>query len=219
MRYIKMKMLFRRLFLYFKNMKWMVLIPLIMADVLVPILAYFSYIVEDIDFVTVVMLSSYILIPLSSCIWSLFILKEYVEGKGNELLYVGKNKVKLLDCLIPFLLFFVTIIIQFSFYIKIDNVFKFEIIRMFFVCFLYFSLTYCFAFLTKSIPLTLMALIIYDVLNVVFGLRMKNAFLIYYSVNPFNQTVFYSQILAIFLLSLALLGAGILLNKHISKFN
>lgn len=219
MRYIKMKMLFRRLFLYFKNMKWMVFIPLIMADVLIPLLAYFSYISEDVDFFSVVMLSSYLLIPLSSSLWSLFILKEYVEGKGNELLYVGKNKVKLLDCLIPFLLFFVTIIIQFAFYINVDDAFKFAIIKMFFVSLLYFSLTYFFAFLTKSVPATLMVLIVYDVVNCILGIRIKNVFLLYCNLEPFSQTGLYSNLLPMFLLSLAFIFAGVFLNKRISKFS
>lgn len=219
MRYIKVKMFFSRLFLYFKNMKWMTFIPLIMADVLVPVVAYFSYIIEDIDFFTFVMLSSYILIPLSSCIWSLFILKECIEGKGNELLYVGKNKLKLLDCLIPFLLFFVTIIIQFAFYISVDEAFKFGIIKLFLVSLFYFSLTYFFAYLTNSVPMTLMVLIIYDVLNCILGIEIKNVFLLYCNLKPFSQTDIYINLLPMFLLSLALILAGAFLNKRISKFN
>lgn len=219
MPYRKMKMFFRRLFLHFKNIKAMFFVPLVMSNVLVPAVAYFSYNSEYLDFYMTVMQASFILIPLSSCIWSLFVLREYVEGKGNELLYVGRNKVKLLDCLIPFLLFSVTIIIQYLFYIQIDNIFKFEFIRIFIICLFFFSLTYLFAFLTKSVSLTLMILIGYTIINIMFGLDTSNVFIFYYNLERFTKAIFFNQSLPMLITSLVVIGFGVIINKRISKFN
>ena len=69
------------------------------------------------EYLSYIIMLGMLIIPVSSIMWGLFILKENVEGKGNELLYIGNNKIKLLDFLIPFVLFFLTVIVHFSIYI------------------------------------------------------------------------------------------------------
>ncbi len=90
---------------------------------------------------------------------------------------------------------------------------------MFFVSLFYFSLTYFFAFLTKSVPITLMVLIVYDIVNCILWIRIKNVFLLYCNLEPFSQSDIYINLLPMFLLSIALIFAGVFLNKRISKFN
>ena len=69
------------------------------------------------EYLSYIIMLGMLIIPVSSIMWGLFILKENVEGKGNELLYIGNNKIKLLDFLVPYVLFFLTVIVHFGIYI------------------------------------------------------------------------------------------------------
>lgn len=215
-----MKIFFERIYLHLKNIKALFFFTLIIVHLFLPFIGFLSYKSENLDFYMSVMEYALIVIPLSSTIWSLFILREYVEGKGNELLFIGKNKIKFLECFIPFILFYVTIIFQFLIYIRLDNTFKFELIRLFFICFFFFSLMYFLVFLTKSVSLTLMVLIAYTILNVLIdGHDSIIGFLFYFNVSPYSKTLFINQSIPMLIFSSIFIAAALVINKKSIKFN
>lgn len=197
----------------------MFFVPLIAVDLLLPLIAVLSYKSERLDFYETVMKYGMMIIPVSSIIWSLFSLKECIEGKGNELLFVGKNRLKLLDCFVLFALFFLTVVPQFIVYSFIEPVFLSEIIRIFAICFFFLGVAYFLVFLTKSISLTLMCLIIYVIANMLIISRSKLAFILYFNLQPYNKSVFISQSLPLIAISLVLIFMALVLNKKFSKFN
>ena len=212
-------MFFRKIFLQLKSIRLMAFVPIVAADLLLPLIAVLSYKSERLDFYETVMKYGMMLIPVSSIIWSLFSLKECIEGKGNELLFVGKNRLKLLDCFVMFALFYATVVPQFIVYSLIDAVFLTQIIRIFAICFFFFGVAYFLVFLTKSISLTLMCLIIYAISNMLISSRSKLAFMLYFDIQPYGRDAFFSQSLPLIVLSVALLFIGAVLNRKYCKFN
>lgn len=212
-------MFFRKIFLQLKSIRLMALVPIVAADLLLPLIGVASYQSERLDFYETVMKYGMMLIPVSSIIWSLFSLKECIEGKGNELLFVGKNRFKLLDCFVMFALFYATVVPQFIVYSFIDAVFLTQIIRIFAICFFFFGVAYFLVFLTKSISLTLMCLIIYAISNMLISSRSKLAFMLYFDILPYGRDAFFSQSLPLIALSVVLLFIGAVLNRKYCKFN
>lgn len=212
-------MFFRKIFLQLKSIRLMAFVPIVAADLLLPLIAVLSYKSERLDFYETVMKYGMMLIPVSSIIWSLFSLKECIEGKGNELLFVGKNRLKLLDCFVMFALFYATVVPQFIVYSLIDAVFLMQIIRIFAICFFFFGVAYFLVFLTKSISLTLMCLIIYAISNMLISSRSKLAFMLYFDIQPYGRDAFFSQSLPLIVLSVMLLFIGAVLNRKYCKFN
>ena len=212
-------MFFRKIFLQLKSIRLMAFVPIVAADLLLPLIAVASYQSERLDFYETVMKYGMMLIPVLSIIWSLFSLKECIEGKGNELLFVGKNRLKLLDCFVMFALFYATVVPQFIVYSLIDAVFLTQIIRIFAICFFFFGVAYFLVFLTKSISLTLMCLIIYAISNMLISSRSKLAFMLYFDIQPYGRDAFFSQSLPLIVLSVMLLFIGAVLNRKYCKFN
>ena len=70
-----MKMFFRKIFLQLKSIRLMAFVPIVAADLLLPLIAVASYQSERLDFYETVMKYGMMLIPVSSIIWSLFSLK------------------------------------------------------------------------------------------------------------------------------------------------
>lgn len=197
----------------------MFFVPLIAVDLLLPLIAVLSYKSERLDFYETVMKYGMMIIPVSSIIWSLFSLKECIEGKGNELLFVGKNRMKLLDCIVLLALFYVTVVPQFIVYSLFADVFLGQMIRIFAICFFFLGVAYFLVVLTKSISLTLMCLIIYVIANMLISSRSKLAFILYLDIEPYGRDAFFSQSLPLIVLSLALIFIGAVLNKRYCKFN
>ena len=212
-------MFFRKIFLQLKSIRLMAFVTIVAADLLLPLIAVASYQSERLDFYETVMKYGMMLIPVLSIIWSLFSLKECIEGKGNELLFVGKNRLKLLDCFVMFALFYATVVPQFIVYSLIDAVFLTQIIRIFAICFFFFGVAYFLVFLTKSISLTLMCLIIYAISNMLISSRSKLAFMLYFDIQPYGRDAFFSQSLPLIVLSVMLLFIGAVLNRKYCKFN
>lgn len=215
-----MKIFFEKVYLHLKNIKSLFFTVLIAVHSFLSLISIISYNSVNLDFYTTVLEYSLIIIPLSSVLWSLFIFRESIEGKGNELLYMGKNKIKFLDGFIPFLLFYLTIIFQFVIYQNIESAFKLELIRLFIISFFFFCLTYFIVFLSKSIALTLMCLIGYTIINILIdGRDSVVGFMFYFNVQPYGKSLFIIQSIPMIILSFILLFAALILNKTNRKFN
>ncbi len=215
-----MKIFFERIYLHLKNIKYLLFFALISVHIFLPIISIISYNSENLDFYMTVIEYSLVVIPISSVLCSLFILREYIEGKGNELLYCANNKIKFLDCFVPFLFFYLSIIFQFVIYVVIDSSFKFEVIRLFIICLFYFSLTYFIVFLTKSVSLTLMVLIGYTIINILIdGKDSIIGFIFYFNIRPYDMSIFIYQSIPMIILSFVFIFVALILNKKNKHFN
>lgn len=213
---------FQRMYFHLKNLHWNFFIPILIADIFLPFISLITYMNERtrIDFAYTVMSFSLILIPFCSVWWAIFINRDYIEGQGNELLFVCKNKIKTLDTFLPYILFFAFSIIQFAFYAKVDSELKYEPIKLLCICFFYYCLVQFMVFLSKSISITLLIVLCYTIANPILALTANGAvFPIYYDLMPLGEESFFHIYFPLLLTGCILLIISILLNKRSLKFN
>ena len=94
------------LFLSFKNMKKKYFIPIIALWLIIPIISCIYIMAFGVEESAALTMDIWqMLIPITSTWWLFCMLKEYIEGVGNELLYLYENhsKTKTVDV---FMLFF-----------------------------------------------------------------------------------------------------------------
>lgn len=215
-----MRNFFERIYIHLKSIKILFFVPLVAVHIFLPIISIISYHNKNLDFYMTVMEYSLIIMPISSVLWSLFILREYVEGKGNELLYVVKNKNIFLDCFVVFLLFYFTIVIHFLIYSLINKMFICEIIRLFAICLFFFELSILFVFLTHSVSLGLMALTGYSLLNILLDFqKFSNKFIFYYDLEPYSKDLFFEQSVPMFITAIVISFFNAILYKFNKKYN
>lgn len=213
-------MFFRKIHLQLKSIKNLFFFPLVIVHIFLPLISYIMSMNQDISFFEYFIIFSQMLTPISSVMWTMFILIECIDGKGNELLFVANNRNKLFDCLTVFGLFFITIVIQFLLYSFFEKAMLAEILRLFFICLLFFGVTYFLVFLTKSIALTLMGLIIYIIVNVIVdGHDEKVSFIKYINFDYYDKELFINQSLPMLGISIVFIIIGFILNKKYCKYN
>lgn len=219
-----MKMFCNRFVLHLKSIKAMFFIPIVAVFVILPLMAYMAYKSENLDFYLSTMGYIYILLPISSIIWSIFIMKEYVEGKGNELLYVTKNKIKFFDYFVPFIIFYLLSFAVFFAFSFVEKNFIYEYARFFFICLFYFSIAYFLSYFSKSTLISLMFLMAYTILDYLLGTSIDEAnavteIFIYYRLSPYNTELFLSRSVPLLATAVIFIVFGVVLNKKISRFN
>lgn len=214
--------LIQRLYLNLKKLRINFFIPIVIADVFLPIICCMTYKSEtaNIMFDQTVMEFSMVIIPLCSVWWAVFINRDYVEGMGNELLFVCKSKIKLIDTFLSYLLFFAVTITQFALYINWEEALKSEPLKLLIISFFYYCAVQFFAFLTQSIAITLFVVLCYTIINVISSASAEIIFFpLYFDTSPLSAETFLYQYLPMLIVSLLLLGASIYINKKRLKFN
>lgn len=211
----------QRAYFHLKNLKLLFWMPLLAVHITVPFIALITLKGSTADnFAANIIEYSILIFPLFSALWTVFILKDYVEGKGNEILYVCKSKNRIADTFFTFILFFITIVLQYLFYIKAESILAPELLRLFCICFFYYSLTYFSMFITKSSALTVLILIGYTVLNFlsIYSNREK-VFPLYFDLQLFTKEMFIKQQLPMLAAGIVLLAISYFLNKNMKSFN
>ncbi|MFZ3591295.1 hypothetical protein ACOI1C_19150 [Bacillus sp. DJP31] len=204
-------------YLSLRNLKIYYFIPIFFMYLVIPAL-FFSEIaitgVGDILHLRVVETTQKIL-PLFSVWWIIFILREYIEGEGNEVLYVYEDlkRTKLLDILIVFIIYSLKItplFILFSFFLD-DMIF--ELLRVMIQCFFYSSLAYCLIYLTKSSAITFMFIMVYNFLVTYLNSSFVSKVSIFSNVSM-SIDLFHEKYIYVFLLGLVILLIGMIMNKY-----
>lgn len=220
--YIKryIKIIFERTGLHLKSLGKMTLIPVFVLDLLLPVYTYMSYKkygVSD-EMLLNIQEITLMLIPLFSVWWVIFMLKEYVDSDGNELLYVNRFKNKLTDAVMLFLLYFLNVLVIFIIY---SIMFK-EIWILFIIIseisLFFFGLSYFLLFVSGSIITPLAAVIIIIALN--YTLKLGKAFVPIYR----TMSLYLVPQIIISYTSFAVMGiifiiAGYFINKKALRFN
>jgi len=204
-----------------KNMGMLRFVPLLVLNVLIPLvnaLSYKQYGVQQ-AFEEEIRTTALLLIPFFAGWWPTVILKEYIEAKGNELYSVFINqKVRL--CLVPVcLLYLMNVSVLFFGYIKLFPALKLLYVWVLLLCFFFFGLSYCLSFLTKSTTLTFMAALLYTMLNHI-KVYDRVTFLVYSSAGGIQKTQEWRKVyLPILALSVVLLLAGTISKSKHRSYN
>lgn len=211
----------RLLFLSFKNIKVYYFIPLFVIYVFVPFINYLNIrtLGVEVSF-TLVMDTAQMLIPITSTWWIFCVLKEYIEGDGNELLYAYENvrKTKVLDILIIFLWYCLHIALLFIVYSFLyDNIFI-EYIRIIIQSFVLTAAFYFLIYAFKSTSISYMFILAYYMMTLFFS---KDTLL--ESVNMFSTKevmslyLFANKYFYVLLAGIIFLILGMWRNKHYYK--
>lgn len=208
---------FRREFLLLKNLKLIFWVPLIIIDAAMPIFAWYAYenydlFRADYDVKTVIM----IFIPLFSAWWSIFTAREFLESRGNELLFL-KQKMIFAEMLLPFLLY----IGNYSLVLSLLSVWRDDtgklITEMLTVSLLVFGMSYFTAFLSKSITVPLLACTLYVLINMTIPTEKPCPFM-YYSASNYPIEEVYIVFIPILCTGIFLVLAGLILNYRFKKY-
>ncbi len=216
------RLVFQRMYFHLKNLHWNFFIPIVIADIFLPFICFISYMSEKTRplFAMTVMQFSLIIIPVCSIWWVIFINRDYIEGLGNELLFVCRNKIKTMDTFIVFILFFAVSIIQFAFYIQADSSLKYEPIKLFCVCLFLYCFVQFLTYLTKSIPITLLMVLVYMIGNPMIAYSIDGVvFPIFYDITPLTMESAKASIIPMVLTGVVLLLISVYFNKRRLRFN
>lgn len=215
-------LLIRRTILHLKGMGLLFWIPVAMVYGLIPLIAVLTcrkYGISG-EFVTNVIQFSLLLIPLFSCWWAIFLLREYLEGDGNEILYVCRAKGKGADVLFTFIVYFVGVLIQYSVYIALMPRMALEVVRLLCISLFYLGLSYFLMFLTRSTAVTVMAVLVYTVGNYLSaGLTAETFFPFYFDAGFTTLHTLGAVCLPMLVCGLVLFAGGVQMNRRALRFN
>lgn len=209
-------LLFQRCYWNLKSLKLLFWIPVIVVNLVLPALNYVCYrqngvgAYMQVDIVEKALL----LLPFLSVWWVIFVLREYVEADGSEVLYVCRSRIKLVDALCPFLLYLFNITLLYSVYIAIfPDVMPLEYARMLCICAFFFGLTYFLVYFTKSITITLLVNLVYYIVSELVPMRQP-VFPVYKVNGDVTPELFYKLYLPLLAAGVLLGTAGVLINRR-----
>ena len=210
----------KRTVLHFKSIGILFYIPLLIVNVLIPVIAYLRYQKSGISELLYTDILQYTqwLVPFFSIWWILFVLREYIEADGNELLYVHSDRCKLKDILYIFVIYILDVGLTFTIYTLLFTSMKYEYLKIITVCIFYLGATYFFTYLTNSITITLLISLFYTLVNLVFGTIGNTCFPMYLSLKKISLERFLSLYLPLAVSGVFLIFIGTLLNKKNLKF-
>lgn len=205
--------LIKRLFLNLKIISYHAFIPFVFLYILIPILNYFEFKKYGVGEELYINILEYtqMLVPFLSVWIILFVFREYLESNGNEVLFIYNNKIKLIDMFLLFLFFIINLFVIYVFYIILFHNMFIEFAKMLCICFFYFGVTYSLLFATKSIPVTLMVLLIYTLYTLFY--RIPNSIFNYYSTQAVSVELLISKYIPLFIFGIGFTGLGVALNK------
>lgn len=218
---------FSRLIYHLKSLGKLKLVPLIIIYILTPFMCYLNCRADlnvdkeaalrsfQIQFIT--MEQSFLF--FFSVWWIIFILRDYIEADGNELLYVNKSRNKMIDLLYPYIFYLANVFILCTIVSLINGDLRYEFIRIVSISIFYVGMTYMVVYLTRSITITLMVNLVYTLVNI----SKEGADIIfpyYYDVNnkPLTYGAYMSVCLPLLIVGIFMLIVGTILNKKMLKF-
>lgn len=154
-----------RFWLQIKAMGWMFFIPLVGYYCLLPLGVW--AISNDPNFILFEGIADvcYLLVPFLTTWWLYMVLKEHMEGEGGEVLLMERGT------LLNSILFFVlnVICILPLFWIQVGERYQEDmhhlIIQLIIIAFLMCGMTYFFVFFTRSVTVSMFAIIIYTAIS------------------------------------------------------
>ena len=169
-----------------------VFIPLVIIYLFLPFLNYSSYLKYGIGTTLYnnIITYSQVFIPFFSTWWSILTLKEFIEGHGNEVLFVNTKRLHIF-VYINFIIFsFVLIPVYAVYFCLFDNM-KLEFVKILIECILFNSISFAIMSFFRSVALSLTLPVIYTMYSFFRGYSSQGIDLSFISLNEAT----YDQIL------------------------
>ena len=209
----------KRMVYHLKSIGVLFFIPLAIVDIIIPTLNYLEYTkygVGEYLYINILQYSQWF-IPFFSVWWIIFVLREYIESDGNEVLYVHSDRSKLPDVLFLFIAYVLNIAILFSIYTVLLPHMKYEFYKILSICVFYLGMVYFLSFLTKSTTITLMAALLYALASITF-ISNESVFPFYYTLKQVTPSIYFATCFPLALTGLVLIFVGTILNKKALRF-
>lgn len=212
-------MIWQRLFLQLKGLRFCALVPLIVLFVILPALfiPLFEAAGPSEDAYRMFLLCTQTVMPFFSIWWIIFISREYIENDGNELLFTFKPKTLWREYLILFVIYLISALFVFFIFFHYYPGIWWEYIRFVCIAFMFLGGAYTLMYLTGSMALTFLVIMILIIINMTVPAQQPNP--IYYTyLLPFDLNVFFRVCLPQFIIAAILFITGIILNRRFRKF-
>ena len=161
----------QRSILNLKNLGFLFFVPIILMDIVLPILLINSYKANSVseEFLVDIRQYCFMILPISSICWSIFSMKDYVGEIGAEILYISNNKVKIMDFALLLFYSFINIFIIASIVCSIMNTAIPIFIAVILISIFLFGISYFLLFYTKSLTMVIMADLLYIISSLILG--------------------------------------------------
>lgn len=211
-----------RQYFHLKSIRLLAWVPVALLNAILPAFIFLNYNQFGATAETLrnLLQIAMLLLPPFSVWWNIFVLREYLEADGNDVLFVCSHPCKVWDAGCLFLLYVLNMGLWFGVLAGMLPEMRvgLELLRLLCACVFYFGLVYFLLFFTHSVTITLMAALIYTLAN--FISNVSNVFFpFYYSPQPVETEQWFTVYLPLALCGLVLTCAGIMLNQYHLKFN
>lgn len=172
----------QRCLLHVKSMGPLFYMPILAAGLAAPLFIWFSYRANgnSLAFALDTIQITQLLLPFFAAWWPLFLLREYVGGKGRELLYVNCFQNRFADLLVFWLLYVCILTVLYAALAMVNPHFWMEYLKMLCICTFFAGAAYCLAYLFLSLPAAVMIILLYTFASIAFY-RDTLFFPLYYS--------------------------------------
>ncbi|MFR7675599.1 MAG: hypothetical protein ACLU3D_00555 [Acutalibacteraceae bacterium] len=183
----------QRCLLHIKSMGLLFYMPILVSALASPLFIWFSYRANgnSSTFLLDTIQITQLLFPFFSAWWPLLLLREYVGGKGRELLYVNCCRARFVDLLVFWLIYVCILTIVYGALASINHLFWMEYLKMMCICISFAGAAYCLAYLFLSLPAVAMILLLYTFSSIAFY-RDRLVFPLYYSLELVDWRSFYA---------------------------
>ena len=204
-----------------KNIGILRFVPFVILDILIPLVNIGSYRQNGLTdvFQREIISTAFMFLPFFAAWWPTFILREYIESDGNELLAFFHNKRQESLCVFTLLIYLANVSVLFLVYIKLFPTLKLFYLWILIICVFYFSLSYFMSFATKSTTLTLMSGLIYAIANQVI-ISDHIVWMIYGTTGGYVFSDEWQRVyLPLLILSILLMVFGFVFKENNPKYN
>lgn len=201
---------------FLKNIGVLRFVPLIVFDILTPILILISYF-NATDYLTNALMVTQYICPLFSVWLSVFVLREFLEAEGREIFYCVKKINLLYETLKLFAMSLLNILLICVFCSIPERYFLIEFARIVTVCIFYFSLTYFLSMMSKSTSVTIFSILIFTLINVILKSDVIK-FPLFMSTTLITYKDILTVCLPFLIISIILITLGRYFEKHFNSF-
>ena len=182
-----------------------IFIPLVIIYIFLPFLNYSSYLKYGIGATLYnnIITYSQVFIPFFSTWWSILTLKEFVEGQGNEVLFVNTKRTHIFVCINFITFVFVLVPLYIVYFCLFDNM-KLEFIKILIECILFNSISFAIMSFFRSVAISLTLPVIYTMYSFFRGYSSQGIDLSFISLNEATYEQLIDKYIPILLVSILL---------------
>lgn len=214
----KIGILIRQRLCIIKGMGILFWFPVLINNILVPIMVFISYSNYGYGEKTYNNIVYYVQIfsPFFSTFWIYLHMVKYIDTKGKEIFYIT-NRIKMKEIIFLYIFYIFTNTVPFIWYIKMYSRLVFEWLHLIMVYFFLCAMAYCMCYLFRSVALAILPVLCYTFLAITGSDRVVPVWS-YYEPNGMEIEMFREKYVWFLLGGIFFLVAGRFLNERYTDY-